>query len=127
MINNDRIVPIQKIDYLSMIGTIINIVKQGAIDVLEPTTVDGTFNVTENMTVLANQPVKTLDFASDVTNATVYFVAAYDFTGFTIDGESVPANNYSIKPDGATLYVAHNDRADISVITITPEIVDNGE
>lgn len=121
MINNDRIVPIQKIDFLSMIGTILTL---GSVsyEVLETSSIDGEFNVTESGdagTLLANQPVQTLDFADGVTAGTVYFVAAYDFAGFTINDVAVTPTG-TINPDGITLYKAVLDSGAVTVTAVTP-------
>ena len=77
MVNNDRIVPIQKIDLLSMYGTVLKIASVSA-TVLAANDINGFFSVTGTGaagTFLANQPVKQLDFAAGVTSGTVYFVA----------------------------------------------------
>ena len=69
MINKDRIVPIIKMDLLSMIGTILTIA-QVSFSVLASLDVAGDFSVTGTGaagTKLCNQPVKSVDFASGVT------------------------------------------------------------
>jgi hypothetical protein len=121
MINNDRIVPIQKIDFLSMIGTILTLT-QNDYTVLKTSSIDGAFSVTEDSDVLllANQPVKTLDFAAGVTSASVLFVAAYDFAGFTVNGTAVTPLG-TVNPDGISLYVATlHVGGGVSITDITP-------
>lgn len=126
MINNDRIVPIQKMDLLSMIGTILTL-GNTSYNVLAASDVEGDFSVTGSGaagTFLANQPVKTLDFASGVTSGTVYFVAAYDFAGFTVAGADATMNTGSVdvNPDGVTLYKAVLGSSKVTVTAITPSV-----
>ena len=126
MINNDRIVPIQKMDLLSMIGTILAL-NNTSYNVLAASDVDGDFSVTGSGaagTFLANQPVKTLDFASGVTSGTVYFVAAYDFAGFTVAGATATMGTSSadVDPDGVTLYKAVLGSSKVTVTVITPNV-----
>ena len=124
MINNDRIVPIQKIDLLSMIGTILTL-QSTSFTVLQATTINGDFSLTGTGsagTFLANQPVQTLDFASGVTGATVYFVADFDYTGFTVAGTAATMNEDSVDvmADGVTLYKAVLASGEVTVTAVTP-------
>jgi hypothetical protein len=126
MVNNDRIVPIQKIDLLSMIGTVLTIANVN-FTVLASTDILGNFSVTGSGAAgnfLANQPIQTLDFAEGVTSATVYFVAGYDFGGFTINGEAAAAGSGSIDvaPDGVTLYKAVLGSNKVTVSAVTPSL-----
>ena len=121
MINNDRIVPIKKIDYLSMIGTMLTLAGT-SYGVLQSEDVEGTFKVTGSGSAgnkLANQPVKTLDFASGVTGAVVYFCAAYDYKGMTIAGVATTPTG-DINADGITLYKATLDDGAVTVVSVTP-------
>jgi lipid-binding SYLF domain-containing protein len=107
MINTDRIVPIQAIDLISMYGLIL---KQGsgnsALAALAASTTDGQFNVTAAATpLLANEPVQTINIASGVSTATIYFVPAYDYAGFSINGTAVTPTG-DVNADGRTLYKA---------------------
>lgn len=120
MINNDRIVPVTKTDLLSLIGTILTL-NSTSYSVIA-SDVEGNFDVTGSGAagnLLANQPVKTVDFGENVTTATVYFVAGYDFVGFTNNGEAatIASGSVEVKPDGATLYKAA--RASGGTVTIT--------
>ena len=126
MINNDRIVPIQKMDLLSMIGTILAL-GNTSYNVLAASDVEGDFSVTGSGAagnLLANQPVKTLDFATGVTSGTVYFVAAYDFEGFTVAGATATMGTSSeeVNPDGVTLYKAVLGSSNVTVTAITPSV-----
>lgn len=112
MINNDRIVPVTKIDLLSLYGTILNVATSNPIETLKSIDVEGNFSVTvddNDYSYLADQPVKTLDFASGVSTGTVYFVAGYDFSSITVAGAAATLAEGSIgldevKKDCATLY-----------------------
>ena len=129
MVNNDRIVPIQKIDYLSMIGTILTL---GSVSyaVLAPTDIVGDFSVTGSGAAgnfLANQPVKTLDFASGVTSGTVYFVADFAFAGITVAGAAATIDDSGldledVQPDGITLYKAVLGSGEVTITAVTPSV-----
>lgn len=126
MVNDDRIVPIQKIDFLSMIGTVLTIANV-SFAVLPATDIEGDFSVTGSGAAgnfLANQPVRTLDFASGVTSGTVYFVPDFGFTGFTINGAAATAGSGSVTvvPDGITLYKAVLGSSKVTVTAITPSL-----
>ena len=112
MINNDRIVPVQAIDLISLYGLILlqdsnnsGLAKLDAYEIAE-------FQVkTNSAKLLASEPAKTIDFdstASSVSAGTVYFVPAYDYVGFSIDGAAVdPADGSDdVVADGRTLYKA---------------------
>ena len=106
MINKDRIVPIQKMDLLTMIGTILAL-HGTSYTVLAASTTEGAFSVTGSGAAgnkLANQPVQTLDFASGVTSGTVYFVPAYDYKGITTTrtAGSNAGSSATRSPEGAT-------------------------
>ena len=133
MINNDRIVPIQKTDLLSMIGTVLNLAATamslgGAnFDVLKASDVEGDFSVTGSGNVglmLANQPVKTCDFADGVSSGVVLFVPAYDYEGFTVAGAAATyaEGSETVNPDGVTLYKAVLASGDVTVTAVTPVI-----
>ena len=125
MINNDRIVPVTQTDLLSLYGLIL---KQNssfsALAKLAADTVDGEFQVKTNSAVLiANQPVKTVDIdatTSSVSGCTVFFVADYDYAGFTIDGvtEEPAAGSDDVIPDAKTLYKAVLSSGDITITKV---------
>lgn len=126
MINNDRIVPVQKIDLLSLLGTVLGLIGT-SYSVLASSDVEGTFSVTGTGAagnLLANQPVKTLDFASGVTSGTVYFVAAYDFAGITVAGAAatIAEGSATVEPDGVTLYKAVLSSGSVTVSAVTPVV-----
>lgn len=126
MVNNDRIVPIQKMDLLTMIGTILAL-HGTSYAVIAASTVEGAFSVTGSGAAgnkLANQPVQTLDFASGVTSGTVYFVAAYDFNGITVAGAAatIADGSATVKPDGVTLYKAVLGSGEVAITAVSPVV-----
>ena len=124
MVNTERVIPIQSSDYLSMIGTVMKLAGT-TFTVLAASTVDGEFSVTgtgDAGTVLANQPVKSLDFASGVTAGVVYFVPAYGFEGITVAGSAVTPTGSVAKNDGVTLYTATLSSGSVTIAAITPSI-----
>lgn len=110
MINTNRIVPVTKIDLLSLYGLIL--LQNGdnsSLAKLTATDVEGDYAVTSGGGLyLADQPVKTLNFGSSVTSGTIYFVPAFDYAGFTKTGATltVTAPEGGVVADGHTLYKA---------------------
>lgn len=110
MINKDRIVPVQATDLLSLYGLILKMdSNNSSLAKLDALDVDGAFKVTSGSApLLCSQPAETIDIdatASSVSSATVYFVPAYDYKGFKIDGSAVTPTG-SVDADGVTLYKA---------------------
>jgi hypothetical protein len=110
MINKDRIVPVQATDLLSLYGLILKMdSNNSSLAKLDALDVDGAFKVTSGSApLLCSQPAETIDIdatASSVSAATIYFVPAYDYKGFTIDGSAVTPTG-SVDADGSTLYKA---------------------
>lgn len=111
MINNDRIVPITAVDLISMYGLILAAAAAAASGTA-PTKIDATdtagdfTQATNSATVIASEPVKAFTFGSSVTAATVYFVPAYDYTGFTKTGATITPAGVDVVADGRTLYSA---------------------
>lgn len=113
MINKDQIIPITATDLLTLIGTVMAIGQESLSAVptaLAPLDAEGNFQVTTNSAVaLASTPIKSLDFdatASSVSAGTVYFIPAYDYEGFSIDGAAVTTAGAEVDADGCTLYKA---------------------
>ena len=104
MINADRIIPVTATDLLTLYGLIL---KVGSVNVskLEATNTEGDFTVAAAVTLLATEPDKTVDFGSDVSTASVYFVPADDYEGFKINGTKVTPTG-TVEADGRTLYLA---------------------
>ena len=110
MINKDRIVPVQATDLLSLYSVILKMDSNNAtLAKLNALDVDGAFKVTSGSApLLCSQPAETIDIdatTSSVSACTVYFVPAYDYKGFTIDGSAVTPTG-SVDADGVTLYKA---------------------
>lgn len=115
MINADRIVPVTATDLITLYGLIL---KVGSVDVTALDAVNpGEFEVAEAGTYLADEPVGTLDFADGVSTATVYFVPAYDYAGFTIAGVDVTATG-DVEADGRTLYMAALASGDVTITKV---------
>lgn len=124
MINHDRIVPIQKCDYLSMIGTMLAIANV-SYAVAKSGDIEGNFEITGSGAAgnfLCDQPVKALNIASGVTGCTIYFVADYGFKGLTVNGAAPTYNAGSIDvdPDDVTLYKAVFASSKITISAVTP-------
>lgn len=111
MINNDRIVPVSAVDLISLYGLILKMdtTNNSTLAKLDALDVEGDFKVTSGSApLLASQPAKSIDIdatASSVSACTVYFVPAYDFAGFSIDGVAVTPTG-TVSADGSTLYKA---------------------
>lgn len=101
MINTDRIVPITKIDLLSMYGLVLKFAGVNA-TALQANTIEGDFSAAAG-TYICAQPVKSFDFTG--ASGTVYFVADYAYEGFTKSGAAVTVTG-DVDADGATLYKA---------------------
>ena len=105
MINSNRIVPIEVYDLLSMIGLVMKL--QGttvsAVSAVNP----AEFKLTTGSgNLLADEPVKSLDFGEGVSSAVVYFIPAYDYEGFSVQGTKVETAGAEVEADGRTLYTA---------------------
>lgn len=104
MINADRIVPVTQVDLLTLYGNIMKLAGT-TVTALKADKI-GTFVMSSGSgNVLANEPVKSFDFASGVTSAKLYFIPAYDFEGFKVAGSAVTPTG-EMKADGRTLYTA---------------------
>lgn len=111
MINNDRIVPITAVDLISMYGLILKAAAAAASGTaptaLAATNTAGDFvQSTNSATVIASEPVASFTFGSSVTAGTVYFVPAYDYTGFSKTGATITTAGVDVEADGRTLYSA---------------------
>lgn len=117
MINTDRIVPITAIDLISMYGLILKQSKDnGAVTALQSDGVEGNFTITSGSQIwLADEPVKSVNITSST--ATLFFVPAYDYAGFTINDNPVkPVGN--VNPDGRTLYKATLSSGIVSITKV---------
>ena len=129
MVNNDRIVPVQKMDFLSLIGTCM-VLDGTSFGVLAASNVEGDFSVSASGAAgnkLCNQPVRSLDFVSGTTSGTVYFVPAYDYQGIKVAGAAASFNSSyldddDVKKDGITLYKAVLSSSTITLTAVTPSL-----
>lgn len=106
MINTDRIVPVQAVDLISLYGLILLQNSSNADLTAVQATDPGIFEITEaSDPLIAAEPIETCDFGEDVTAATLYFVPAYNYTGFTLNGVATTPTG-DVEPDGRSLYKA---------------------
>ena len=110
MINTNRIVPITKCDLISMYGLVLlQNSNNSSLAKLAADDVEGDYTIkTNNGVLIADQPVKSVDIdatTSSVSAATLYFVPAFDYAGFTVDGSAVTPTG-DVVADGHTLYKA---------------------
>lgn len=110
MINTNRIVPVTKIDLITLYGLILlQNSSNSALTKLTASDTEGDYAVTSGGGLyLADQPLQSLNFGSSVTSGTIYFVAGYDYTGFTKTGATLTVTNPTggVVADGHTLYKA---------------------
>lgn len=109
MINKDRIVPVTSTDLITLYGTMMKLAgtSVSAIQATNP----GEFSMASGSgNVLAAEPLKSFNFGSSVSSAVVYFVPAYDYEGFAINGTAatptMSPSTLTINPDARTLYTA---------------------
>ena len=104
MINQDRIVPVQKVDLLTLYGNILKIANV-SVTALASSGIGNFEQTTNSATVIANEPVKAFNFGSSVTAATVYFIPDANYKGFTKTGATLTVSG-DVVADGVTLYTA---------------------
>lgn len=122
MINTDRIVPVQATDLISLYGLILlQDSNNSGLTALDASNI-GEFQITSGSNVLiADEPAKVIDIdatASSVSACTVYFVPAYDYKGFTIDGAAVVTAGATVNADGRTLYKATLSNGTITIAKV---------
>ena len=108
MINNNRIVPVQATDLLTLYGNILSIANvsvtaiQAVSGIGEMSLDSGTGNF------ICAEPLKSFVFGSSVTSATIYFIPSYDYEGFSKTGATltIADNDVVVNKDGSTLYKA---------------------
>ena len=107
MINNDRIVQVAAVDLLSLYALILKIA--GTTLTVANAVNPGEFEVEEapqSGSLFASEPVASLDIASGISSLTVYFVPAYDYKGFTVNGAAATMAGDDVEADGRSLYLA---------------------
>ena len=121
MINTDRIVPVTKTDLVTLYGNIMTLA--GSTVAALEATAPGVFKVVEapqSGSLLAAEPVKALDIDGEVSAVTIYFLAAYDFEGFTVGGTAATIADGSdeVEADDASLYSATLATGEITISKI---------
>lgn len=110
MINSNRIVSVTNTDLVTLYGTILTLALAAdsqSIAKIDAATSDGQFAMTSGSgNLIASEPVKTFDFGESVSSAVVYFVAAFDYEGFSVAGTAVTTAGVDVAADGKTLYSA---------------------
>lgn len=123
MINKDRIIPIMAVDRLSLIGETLTLIGTSYTAVAAED-VEGNFKITGSGAAgnkLCNQAAKTIDFATGVTGATVYFIPGFGFEGFKIAGVAVTATG-TVDADCSSLYKAVLSSGAVTVTAVTPAV-----
>lgn len=118
MINTNRIVPVERVDLLSLYGLILKQDSNNSSMVaLQASSIDGDFAVGTGL-YLAAQPLKTANFTGS--SGTIYFVADYAYEGFTVDGAAatIANNGVTVKPDACTLYKAALSTGTVTITQI---------
>ena len=127
MVNKDRVVPIQKCDFLSMIATVLGL-NGTSYTLLKSPDVDGNFVSAATGSVgnvLCNQPVKSLKLDGSASSATVYFVCDYAFEGIKVGSSDATLDDAGLsyddlEKDGITLYKAVLSSGEITLSAVTP-------
>lgn len=117
MINDKRIVPVTKVDLLTLYGNIMKLAGTtvGDVQASQP----GVFVVSSGSgNKIAAEPVKSFDFASGVSSMTVYFIPAFDYEGFKVQGTKVTTAGVDVVADGATLYTATLSSGDVTIAKV---------
>ena len=107
MINANRIVPVTKTDLISLYGLILlQDSNNSAMTALQASTIEGDFAISTTGIKLAAQPVKSVNITAN--SATLYFVPAFDYAGFTVNGSAatIADNDVVVDSDGHSLYKA---------------------
>lgn len=126
MVNKDRIIPVTKVDLLSLYATVINTMLSMQSEPLElkifSSTVDGKFEITESdFAGICNQPVKAINAAPNIAGM-VFFIPDYTYEGIYIDGELVEADGDAVDPSSANLYRAVITPEGATIYAVTPTL-----
>lgn len=117
MINTNRIVPVQASDLITLYGTMMKLAGTSVTAV--QASAPGEFAITSGSgNLLAAEPVKSFDFGESVTSATLYFVPALDYEGFSIAGTAETTAGATVAKDGCTLYTATLSGGDITIAKV---------
>lgn len=106
MINTERIVPVQATDLITLYSRIFAVANV-TVTPVSAGNAEGDFTVSAAATaLLCNEPAKSIDIAAAVTSATIYFVPAYDYKGFTLAGTATVTAGDTVTADHGELYKA---------------------
>lgn len=124
MINTERIVPVTKTDLISLYSVVLAQASgNSGLAKLASKDVEGNFQITSGSApLIADQPVVSVDIdatTSSVSAATLYFVAADNYAGFSIDGvaEEAAEGSVDVVADGS-LYKAVLASGDITITKV---------
>lgn len=122
MINNNRIVPVQATDLITLYSVILKQDSNNStLAKVNAANAEGDFAITAASTpLLCSEPAKNIDLAAAVTAATIYFVAGYNYKGFSLAGvaEEPAAGSVEVDADGCTLYKAVLSSGDITITKV---------
>ena len=123
MINANRIVPVQATDLITLYAVILkqDTTNNSTLAKVDAKNAEGDFAITSASTpLLCSEPAKSIDLAVAVTSATVYFVPAYSYKGFSLAGvaEEPASGSVDVEADGATLYKAVLSSGDITITKV---------
>lgn len=119
MINSKRIVPIERTDLLTLLGTQMKLAGT-SVTAIEASDI-GIFAVSGSGNVgnkIANEPLVSLDFKTGVTAAVIYFIPDYYYQGFKVAGTSVTTAGTEVVADGATLYTATLSSSTVTIAKV---------
>ncbi len=127
MVSKDRIVPVQKIDRISLFGEMLAVANVSA-TLVKASDPEGHFSVAGSGAAgnkLLNEPAIAIELASGITGATVYFVPGIKFDGITKGGSAVTLASGSLgyadlACDGVTMYKAVLASGSVTISAITP-------
>lgn len=106
MINTDRIVPVMATDLLTLLSEVFAIASVSVTPLQAKAIAEFEVTTSESGAQLCAEPLKKLNFASGVTSATVYFIPALDYEGFTVNGAAATMAGAEVVADGSSLYSA---------------------
>ena len=119
MINAERQVPITEVSLLDMYFNVFAVAMGANAPEKLVAANPGEFTVAANSKVyLANEPVKTLNFGSGVSAGTVYFVPAYDYEGFALNGTATTTAGAEVKTSGYGFYKAVLSSGTVTITAI---------
>lgn len=118
-INPDRIVPVAATDLLSLYAFIMEQAGK-TVNIVGTENANGVFEITEAVTDgFMSEPVGRVNFGEGVTTSKFTFAPAYDFAGFTAEGEPVEMEGEVIA-NPANLYSAELKSGKVTVEPVTP-------